>query len=111
MLQSNSSPLGKELKARTSAAEKQYQKLDKVCESNKKEEKILKSCGKSNLVYSKDFTFYKYHNIKEFAKRSFDSNQIDLIEFKDMLELFHHDAKEIKPNNENQEKDMEKRNV
>ena len=30
------SPLDKELKAQTSAAEKQYQKLDKVFESNKK---------------------------------------------------------------------------
>ena len=35
------SPLGKELKAQTSAAEKQYQKLDKVFESNKKK-KIIK---------------------------------------------------------------------
>ena len=33
------SPSGKELKAKTSVAEKQYQKLDKVFESNKKEEK------------------------------------------------------------------------
>ena len=39
------SPLGKELKAQTSAAEKQYQKLDKVFESDKKEEKFFKkSC-------------------------------------------------------------------
>ena len=58
------SPLGKKLKAQTCAAEKQYQKLDKVFESNKKEEKNLKSCVKSNLVYSKDFTFYKQCNIK-----------------------------------------------
>ena len=32
--------LGKELKAQTSATEKQYQYLDKVFESNKKEEQI-----------------------------------------------------------------------
>ena len=32
------SALGKELKAQTSAAEKQYQKLDKVFDSNKKGE-------------------------------------------------------------------------
>ena len=37
------SPLGKELKAHTSAEEKQYWKLDKVFESNKKEEKIKRS--------------------------------------------------------------------
>ena len=52
--------IGKELKAQINAAEKQYQKLGKVFESNKNEEKISKSCAKSNLV-----------NTKEFAKRSF----------------------------------------
>ena len=61
------SPLGKKLKALSSAKEKQYQKLDKFFKSNKKEEKINKSCAKSNLVCIKDFAFYKYHNIKEFA--------------------------------------------
>ena len=49
------SPLDKELKAQTSAAEKQYQKLEKVFGSYKKEEKKLKSCAES-----------KSHNIKEF---------------------------------------------
>ena len=63
--------LGKELEAQNSAAEKHYQKLDKVFESNKREEKIVKLRAKSNLVYSKDFTFYKYCNINEFPKRSF----------------------------------------
>ena len=46
----------------------------------------------SNLVYSKDFTFYKYNNIKEFAKRSFYSKWNDLIEFNDILELFDYDT-------------------
>ena len=36
------SPLDKELKAHTSTAEKKYQKLGKVFESNKTEEKIKK---------------------------------------------------------------------
>ena len=36
------SPLYKELKKQTSAAEKHYQKLGKVLESNKKEEKMKK---------------------------------------------------------------------
>ena len=49
------SPLGKELKAQTSAAEKQYQKFEKVFGSYKKEEKKLKSCAE-----------LKSHNIKEF---------------------------------------------
>ena len=34
-----------------------------------------------------------------------------MIEFKDTLELFYYDTEEIKPNNEDQEKDLEKRNV
>ena len=80
------SPLDKELKAQTSTAKKQYQILDEVFESNKKEEKILKSYAKSNLVYSKDFTFYKYHNTKEFATCSFYLKRNDLIKFKDILE-------------------------
>ena len=49
----------------------------------------MKSYAKSNLVYSKDFTFYKYHNINEFPKRSFYSKQYDLTELKDTLETFH----------------------
>ena len=58
-------------------------KLDNAFEFNKKEEgktKNKRSCVKSNLVYNNYFTFYKYHNIREFAKRSFDSKQNDLIE-------------------------------
>ena len=40
---------------------------------------VQKSLAESNVAYSKDFTFYKYHNPKEFAaKRSFDSKQNDL---------------------------------
>ena len=34
-----------------------------------------------------------------------------MIEFKDTLELFYYDTEEIKPNNEDQEKDLEKRKV
>ena len=77
----------------------------------KKKNKNKRSCAKSNLVYNKNFSFYKYHNIKEFAKRSFYSKQNYLIESKGILELFYHDTEEIKPNNENQEKDLQKRNV
>ena len=100
------SPLGKELKAQTSAAKKQYQKLDKVFEYNKKEKK-LKSRVKSNLIYSKEFTFYKYHTTKQFAKLSWSKGNY-LIEFKDILELFYDDTEKIKRNNEDQKKDLEK---
>ena len=103
--------LGKKLKAQASAAEKQYQNLDNVFESNKREEKIKRSRAKSNLVYSKVFTFYKYRSINEFAKRSFYSKQDNLNKFKDILETFYYDTEKIKPNKEAQEKDLEKRKV
>ena len=54
-------------------------------------------------MYSKDF---KYHNINEFAKRSFYSKQNDLSDFKNTLQIFYYDTKEIEPNNEDQEKDL-----
>ena len=51
-------------------------------------EKTKEVVGSQNLVYGKDF--YKYHNIKEFAKRN------NLVEFKNILELFYNDTEEIK---------------
>ena len=59
--------------------------------------KNLKSRAKSNLVLTIDFTFYKYHNTKGFAKRYFYSKQNDLIQFKGMLEFYV--TEENKPNN------------
>ena len=85
------SPLGEELKTQTSAAEKQYQKLNKeFLNLIKRKKKIM-----SNVVYNKGFTFYKYHNINEFAKRSFYLKQNDLTEFKDNLETLSHYTKEM----------------
>ena len=46
----------------------------------------------SNVVYNKGFTFYKYHNVNEFAKRSFYLKQN---EFKDNLETLSHNTKEM----------------
>ena len=89
-------------------------KIRQVFEFNKKEEdktKNKKSRAKSNLVYNKNFTFHKQCNILEFARRYFYSKQNDLIEFKDILELFYHDNEEIKQNNNNKEKDLEQRKV
>ena len=40
----------------------------------------------------------------------FYSKQNDLIEFKDILEMFYFDTEEVKPNNETQGKDLEKLN-
>ena len=107
------SPLGSELKKQTNTTKKLYQKLEKTFEPNKKEEnktKNKKRCANSNLVYSKDFAFFKYDKTKEFAaKRPFDSKQNDLRKFKDILELFYHDTEEIKPNNEEQKKELKER--
>ena len=101
------SPLSSELKKQTSIAEEQYQKLDKAFEDKTKNKK---SRAKSNLIYSKDFTFYKYHKTKDFAaKRSFDSKQNDLREFKNKLELFYHDTEEITTNNKGQKKNLRKK--
>ena len=66
----------KELKKKTSVAEKKYKKFDNAFESNKKEEdetKNIRTRTKLNLVYNIYFSFYKYNNTKEFKKRSFDS--------------------------------------
>ena len=78
----------------------------------KTKQKIKKECAKSNLVNNKDFTFCKDQNTKEFAaKRFFNSKQIDLKELKNILELFYHDTVEIKPNNQDQIKELKKRKV
>ena len=49
----------------------------------------------SNVVYNKGFTFYKYHNVNEFANCSFYLKQNDLTEFKDNLETLSHYTKEM----------------
>ena len=49
-----------------------------------------------------------HHKRKTFF---FNSKQNDLIEFKDILELFYYDAEEINPNYEDQDKDLENRKV
>ena len=92
------------MRKQTSLAEKQYQRLGKVFEPNKKKEDKRKNkriCAMSNLFYSKGFIFNKYCNPKEFAtKRSFDSKQSDLREFKDILLFFCQYIEKLKLNNE-----------
>ena len=64
-------PLGKKLKRQTSVAEKEYQKLDNVY--NKRKTKKQKSRAKFKPILQELFSFYKYENIKKFAKRYFNS--------------------------------------
>ena len=54
-----------------------------------------KKFKKSNLVYVKQFIFYKNHSINEFVRRSFSLKQNDLTEFKYTLESFYYDTEEI----------------
>ena len=100
---------GNKLKKQTSVAEKQYQIFDNIFEFNKKKEKSKRSRVKSNLVYINYFTFYRYHNINEFAKGSFSS--FDLKEFKLKLGTFYYDIKEIKSNNKAREKNLKKQKL
>ena len=88
------------MKKQTSIAEKQYKKIDTAFGSNKNKEYKTKNKSRtaSNLIYNNYFTFYKYHKINEFFKRSLGWKLNDLKEFKDKLELFYHDTEEIKPN-------------
>ena len=62
----------------------------------KGKKKLKKGRDKSNLVYSKDFTYYKYHKIKEPGKRCFTSKRNNSIEVIDIFDFFCDDAKEIK---------------
>ena len=102
--------MGKKLKKQSSVPEKYHQKS----ESNKNEKDKTKgkiSRTKSNLVYDNYYTSYKYHNMKEFAKRPPDLKLNDLKYFEENLEFFYHDTKKIKPNNEDEEKNLQKRKV
>ena len=65
----------------------------------RRENKKPKTHAKSSLFYSENFTFCKYRNAKEFpAKGSFNLKQNDLWAFQNSLELFYHNAEEVKPN-------------
>ena len=61
------SPLGSELKKQIHIAKKQYQGLDKVYNFDKKEcdkKPILKKYNKSHLIYEANYSFHKYHDVK-----------------------------------------------
>ena len=60
------SPLGKELKAQTEIAMKQYQILDNIFGFDKtinKEEPTFNNYNKSNLIYNSKYSFYKIKTI------------------------------------------------
>ena len=68
--------LGKELKAQTHIAKKQYQKLDDTYQFDKtieKEKQTLKEYNRSNLIYDSKHSFYPYSNIKDLNSFSLES--------------------------------------
>ena len=67
------SPLGKELKAQTDIAKKQYQTLDKIYESDETINKKLtsKEYNKSDLIYDTNHSFHRcYRDREKFDKHS-----------------------------------------
>ena len=88
------SPLGSELKKRTSVAEKQYEGLNKLFKSDKKEKPVtIKKekpaiTRKSNLMYDRKFSFSDYVNIKEYYHLSFTTKYDKLLSFYHHLNEF-----------------------
>ena len=64
---------------------------------------------KSDLFYCNKFSFFKHCNIEKFTEISLVEEQRDLKEFKNKLELFYNESKEIEPTNEDQVKDIKVR--
>ena len=98
------SSLGSELKKKTSIAKKQYQRYDDTKELTTKDDKE-KSIGKhnrSNLIYNRDFTFYKFNDINKCHKVFFELKFSCLIEFSNSLKTMRNhkalkeNSKEIK---------------
>ena len=78
---------------------------------NKTKQKNKRSCSKSNLVHNNYFTFDKYDSTNEFIRCSLGSKLNNFKEFKNKFELFYHNIVEIKPNNKEQIKHLEKGNM
>ena len=85
-------PLGKELKAQTSIARKQYHKLRDAYDSDKiikKEKPRLENYGKSDLIYNTYYSFYKYYcGSKKFDNFSLESKHSFLANFLNGLNKF-----------------------
>ena len=88
------SPLGSELKKQTSVAEKQYEGLNKLFKSDKKEKPVtIKKekpaiTRKSELIYDRKFSFSDYFYIKEYYDLSFTKKYDKLLSFYHQLNEF-----------------------
>ena len=87
-------PLGKELKAQTNVAEKQYQKLNKIFESDEKEEEPVtikkeepvaikkEIIHELKLIYNNKYSFSEHRNIVKYMDDSlFSQDVIDWLSF------------------------------
>ena len=94
MLEFEYSPLGKELKAQNSAAEKQYQVLNKIFEPAEKEELVTIKKEKPeitverNLIYDSKYSFSEYSNAKRYYSSSFVVKYNRLVSFYHRLNKF-----------------------
>ena len=78
------SSLGKELRAQTDIAKKQYKKLDDTYEFDKiikKEKPAFKKYKRSNLIHNRKYSFYEYYNIKNSNSLSLKSKYPILLSF------------------------------
>ena len=87
-------PLGKELKAQTNVAEKQYQKLNKIFESDNKEEEPVtikkeepvaikkEIIHELKLIYNNKYSFSEHRNVGKYMDDSlFSQDVIDWLSF------------------------------
>ena len=85
--------LDKNLKAKTSAAEKQYQVLNKIFKADEKEELVtikkekLEITNKSNLMYNSKYSLSEYRNVRKYYDLSL-KLKYKLLSFFDWLNEF-----------------------
>ena len=90
------SPLGKELKAETSVVEKQYQKLNKIFESDDEEEPITIKKEKLEIIHehepklicNKKYSFSEYGKVAKYMDDSPESEYNRLAKFYNSLNEF-----------------------
>ena len=99
------SPLGKELKAQASAAEKQYQVLNKIFKPDEKEEPVtikiekLKITNKSKLIYDSKYSFSDCKNVRKYYDLSRMTKYYKLLSFFHRLNVFRNLTSQIEDKN------------
>ena len=103
-------PLGKELKAQTGIAKKQYQRLDKTYEFDETINKklTLKKYNQSGLIYNSKYSLHKYYRGEEkVLKLSLESKHSFLAEFIEDFDKF----SKLKTKRKNKKDVNDKKNV